>query len=171
MEKNIWLSVIVAVFIVGCAHTHRLEQQPPAVYFDEINKTAQSRKGQIALNSGQACEGRNIHVASDSTSWLDAKAGNKQSVATAEINAIMIKSAGKGAGEGLGIGILAGFASGFLLFMSAGEPCEGCRENLALVFGGIFAVPGGFAGGLIGAAIGSKDKFIMPNATEQPSNK
>lgn len=106
-------------------------------------------------------------MAPDSTSWVDAKVGNKQSVATSEINTIMIKSFGKGSGEGLGIGILSGFASGFLLVMSWADPCDGC-EGIAIAFGGIFSGAGGLVGALTGAAIGSKDKFIMPKASEQP---
>ncbi|MGH7457182.1 MAG: hypothetical protein ACRENG_37885 [bacterium] len=172
MKKTNCLFIAVVSLVIGCAHTHRLEQRPLPAYFDEINKTAQGRKGQIALKSGQVFEGRNLLVAADSASWFDAKTGNNQSVATSEINAIMIKSSGKRSGEGLGIGILSGFASGFLLVMSKADPCEGCnREGLAVIVGGIFAVPGGLIGGLTGAAIGSTDKFIMPNATEPSSNK
>ncbi len=172
MKKTTWVSIIVAAFVFGCAHTHRLDQRPPAAYFDEINKTAQNRKGQIALKSGQVFEGRNLLVASDSTSWLDAKAGDKQRVATSEIKTIVIKNYGKGGLEGLGLGTAVGFVAGFLLTVSADDPCSGCdRTSFGVLIGGIFAVPGGLVGGLTGAASGGKDRFIMPNTPAPSSNK
>jgi hypothetical protein len=88
-------------------------------------------------------------------------------VATSEIGTVVIKKRGRGALEGLGIGILAGAVTGALIGFASGDDDPQTvflpltAEEKALEGGIVLGGAGGLLGLPIGAAVGSKDKFVL----------
>jgi len=144
--------------------------------FDDINAVSKDRKGQIILVNGVGYTGRSFHLADDSTHWRDLNTNESQSISTSQIHAIAIKKSSRGAWEGFGLGLLAGAVSGVVIgLMSGDESASGVLElgilrigpfpssegGNALGYGIVFGGLGGLVGLPIGAATGSKDKFVL----------
>ena len=161
-------AIIIAATIItsGCTHLRTFKT------YDDINTVAKDRKGQIILINGRGHAGRDFHLANDSTHWRDLDTNKAQSISTSQIQEISIKKSGRGAWEGFGLGLLAGAVSGVVIgFVSGDDPGanEPGLQNLfantagekALGYGVVFGGLGGLVGLPVGAATGSKDKFVL----------
>jgi hypothetical protein len=167
MKPRYIIIIALAVFTSRCTHLRQVQS------FDEINKVAAGKPARVTLTDGRVLSGKGLQMATDSTSWLDSTTGRKQSIVTTEIDKVVIKKRGRGALEGLGMGVLAGAVIGFAL--GDDPPCEpypndlfGIGQSLCEGFrlsAGEKALAGAGGGGLwgmiIGAAVGSKDKFVL----------
>ena len=159
-------AMIMAATIItsGCTHLRTFKT------YDDINVVSKDRKGQIILVDGRGYDGRDFHLAEDSTHWRDLKTNKAQSISTSQIRELHIKKKGRGAWEGFGIGLVAGAATGALIGSAngddpgVGEPghdiFSATAEEKAVGYG----VLGGLLGGLIGLPVGAstgKDKFVL----------
>lgn len=151
----------LAVFASRCTHIRQVHS------FDDINKAAAGKLASMTLTNGQVLSGKGLQMAMDSTFWLDKATGRKQSIATSEIGKVVIKKRGRGALEGLGIGILTGAVTGALIGFASGDDDPKTvflpltAEEKALGGGIVLGGAGGLLGLPIGAAVGSKDKFVL----------
>ena len=115
MKTRYIIIIALAAFTSKCTHIRH------PFTFDDINQAAEGKKAHIALTNGSVFNGKNIQIAHDSTSWLDFNTGNIQSIATSQINNIVLKKSGRGALEGFGIGILSGAVTGALIGFASGD--------------------------------------------------
>jgi hypothetical protein len=173
MRKSFLLILLVCASALGCAHTHRRNQQPPEKYYEEINRAAQDRTSRIILQNEERHLGNEVKVAIDSTSWTEASTGSRRITATAQIREIQMVNRGKGAWEGFRTGFLVSFIPmGLCTGYLAQELCEDeCDGEFAQGF-----LAGGFLGGgsvglllgaPIGAAIGNKDKYVLSSISSK----
>lgn len=168
MTKVNQFLIVVALFIVGCAHTHRLSQPPTAVDFDEFNKIAKGRKGQIVLLDGRKFSGYDIRVAPSTTSWRDSARTITKNIPTSEINKIQFGNRGRGALEGFGVGVLIGGASAILLGLTSGGGEEFSPITTGVILAIYIGMPAGAVlGTIIGTSVGSKDVFVLADSVAQ----
>ena len=155
------LIIITVVFVSNCTHVRR------PFTFDDVNKAGIGKKTYIALTSGRVFNGKSIRITHDSTSWLDFRTDDTQSISTSQIKSIIVKKSGRGALEGFGIGVLSGAVIGAVIgFLSGDDDPQTVfmpytAEEKALGYGVVLGGAGGLLGVPIGAAVGSKDKFVF----------
>lgn len=161
MKPREVMIIALAVFTSQCTHIRQVHS------FDDINKAAAGKPASMTLTNGRVLSGKGLEVAIDSTFWLDSVTGRKQSIATSEVGKVVIKKRGRGALEGLGIGILTGAVTGAVIGFASGDDDPKTvflpltAEEKALGGGIVLGAAGGLLGLPIGAAVGSKDKFIL----------
>ncbi len=175
-KKTISALLIVSLlsWTVGCSHTHFVTQEPVIGQYDEINKEAKGRKGQMVLLSGDSFYGENIHVSSTLTFWTVPGIGTEKAFATSDINEIVFRH--RNVGLGLGLGLLIGGTVGAAVgALAHGTKIKQRRiggdiglggftdEQLVIIGGVLGAVAGGVVGLLIGAKTVSKDRFVLSN--------
>ncbi len=164
--RNFFLLTVTLFLCSGCTHLRTFKT------YDDINAVSKDRKGQIILVNDRGFAGRDFHLADDSTRWRDLNTNEAQSISTSQIREIKIKKSGRGAWEGFGLGLLAGVVSGVVIgFVSGDDPGAGeqglqdlfanTAGEKALGYGVVFGGLGGLVGLPVGAATGSKDKFIL----------
>jgi hypothetical protein len=167
------LSIIISstLFFSACTHIRK-----PLV-FDDINKMTTGKHANVSLLNGRVLSGSDIQIARDSTFWRDLTTNKKQSIATSEVSNIIIKKSDRGALEGAGLGLLFGGVAGAVIgFASGDDPGVGkggfeeivayTAGQKAFGYGIVLGGAGGLLGLYIGAAVGSKDKFVV-NASKQ----
>lgn len=160
--KTRYIVIISAIiFVSNCTHIRR------PFLFDDINKAGIGKKVGITLTNGCVFNGKSIQITHDSTSWLDSNTKNTQSIATSQIKSTVLKKSGRGALEGLGLGILSGAITGALIGFVSGDDdpqtvfLPYTAEEKAVGYGVVLGAAGGLLGLPIGAAVGSKDKFLF----------
>lgn len=155
--------VVLGLFILGCAHTHRSHKKPLAEYYDQINGAADAREGRIVLVSGESFQAGKFRVTSDSTSWITIGTWKKQTVPTTAVKEIVVKNSTQGAAEGSlirGVSALVLVPVFFMIWLS-GDDLEGNGSEGP----GLFSVASGPLIGLIaGMVITHRDKFMMPDS-------
>jgi hypothetical protein len=167
MRKLVLPLLAFSTFLLAsCTHLRTFKT------YEDINTVSKDRKAQIILVNGRGYEGRDFHLAEDSTQWRDLNTNKAQSISTSEIREISIKNSGRGAWEGFGLGLLAGAATGAVIgFASGDDPGANGHgfETLfahtagekALVYDVVTGGGGGLLGVVIGSSTGSKDKFVL----------
>jgi hypothetical protein len=166
MNPRYAIIIAATVIAAGCTHLRTFKT------YDDINAVSKDRKGQVILVDGRAYDGRDFHLAEDSTHWRDLNTKKMLSLSTSQIREIRIKKKGRGAWEGFGIGLVAGTAIGAVIgFADGDDPGVGepghdlfsaTAEEKAVGYG----VFGGLLGGLIGLPVGAStgnDKFVLQN--------
>jgi hypothetical protein len=155
--------IVSAILICGCVHTKHIGQDPSEDVLAEMNRELNGREATIYLKDGRKHPGRDIQVNRDSTYWTSLTQDKPVRVSTAEIERIVIIKCGRGGLEGFAIAAAIGIPIGLGLGSAAAgiadrEDATPVMINGALIVGGIT----GFVFGLpIGAAIGSKDKYLF----------
>ena len=156
---------------VGCIHTQAPTLGEPGGYAS-LNRRAGGQDARVTLADGRLLPAAALQVTPDLTSWIDPASGAVMNVATSEVTAVQFTHRGRGALEGLGIGLLSGAAVGALAGLASGDDDPGIlaftAEEKALLGGAFFGGIGGLLGLPFGAAVGSKDVYVLepppPNA-------
>jgi len=148
------------IVLASCTHLRTYST------LDDINAVSKDRKGLIILANGRGRQGIDFHLAVDSTRWRDLNTNKAQSIPTSQIREISIKKGGRGALEGFALGLLIGFGSGAIVGLVSGSDPENSwfaysAGEKALGYGIVFGGGAGLLGLPIGAATGSKDKFVL----------
>ena len=176
-----FLLLSTLLIATGCTH-----QKPIHVSetdrLTRFNERTADRTATVVMQTGVTHTARSLHVAADSTSWLDSESGRVVSVATSEVTEVRSTSRGRGALNGLITGALLGTAvgvfvgviesqGGFLSGLGSSEPpsageailTEGAR------LGGI----GGLIGLAIGGTVGSEvmNRFDARSRPEIPDDE
>lgn len=174
MKQQSLIIITLSIFIFGCTHTHKINPRSSATILAELNQQLQGQEGTIFLTDMQEFVGSSIQVRNDSVFWVEPSQGEHKRISRSEVRKIILLKRGRGALEGLGIFALIGGVSGGLL--TASYVCgrvEDCDTGGAFLDGAILgAVGAGVVFGLpIGAAIGSRDEYILIAPTDSTSNK
>ncbi|HEX9952767.1 MAG TPA: hypothetical protein VGB53_13425 [Rubricoccaceae bacterium] len=103
--------LLLAVLLAGCVHT-----QPTTLATDagraDLNARTAGRVATLHLQNGRHAV-RDLHIGPDETTWTDRLSGMPQSVPTADVTAVSLRSGRVwhslliGAGIGAGIGVIA----------------------------------------------------------------
>lgn len=167
MINKFGYSFFLMIILLGCAHTHRINQKSRAEYYDQINQAADGKEGRIILVSGETFRAGKFRVASDSTSWINIGTWKKQTVPTSLVNTIEVKNPTQGAVEGC---LITSLASG-LIFPVVYFSIYGFEDQVGNLtpFSG-FGV-GAFIGSLAGMIITHQDKFIINNSAAPSAPK
>ncbi len=168
---------LLVMALTGCVHVRPVDPQA-APSFAELNRQAQKKSATVRLYAEpyavvvRRADGgsrakvidyrevtvRSLQVTPDSTSWLNARTHQLETVSTAQIKEIRFVRRGRGALEGLGIGLLSGAALGAVLGYAA-CPCTswfGEAYGFSRGYGaGVGVRVGGFLGGFLGLLVGS----------------
>jgi len=162
MNPRYAILMAAAIITSGCTHLRTFKT------YDDINTVSKDRKGQVILVDGRAYDGRDFHLADDSTHWRDLNTNKAQSISTSQIREISIKKSGRGAWEGFGLGLASGAALGAVIGLGSGSDPEDASlvfgasaGEKALGYGIVFGAGGGLVGLAAGASTGSKDKFVL----------
>jgi hypothetical protein len=139
----------------GCSSTELIHPTPShdGISYSEFNDELRSSQLTVELMDRRSFLAREIHIASDSTSFLDVGTDVKLMIPTAHIKQITMEDRAAGRSRGLLAGALAGGIGGMAIAISTGISVSDYPWSAAIL-GGI--VGGGvFIGGLVGGAIGS----------------
>jgi len=173
------LLFLIALLIAGtgCAN-QRPVYRGEVLHIDDaervkhLNERTADRAATVVMNSGVSHSAQSLHVAADSTSWLDPSSGRVVSIKTSEIAGVRFKDSGRGAVAGLINGVIIGAALGATLglmnsmgggsgdgFFSSEErtPVGESVLTVGATLGGI----GGLIGLVTGAASGGEEVYRL----------
>ncbi|NQT24007.1 hypothetical protein HQ585_01495 [candidate division KSB1 bacterium] len=157
----ILLIIALVISITQCTHLKNFST------LDEVNEAIAGKKATLTLFDKEKIVGKDVQVFPDSTVWSDSKLNKKQSIATSEINHIILRNHLRGALEGLWKGALIPGGIGFVIGLSDGDDTSGfwrmTAGEKALMGFVLFGAPGAVLGSLFGAANGSNNKYIINN--------
>lgn len=182
--------IMPALFMSGCASTRIVEPNAPTAVFEKIKHDTRKRDAKMTLTSGETLNARNIQFTQDSTVWMNAQTGKRQTVSTTEVRKIVIKKSR--ALRGFRIGALVGVPVGVLIAgsLNSESSSDSCRspnpltcigagigEGFAETFSAVekiiavtgAAAVGGLAGLVIGVGVGSKETYQFTQSKEQSS--
>jgi hypothetical protein len=154
--KTLSRLLIFLILFSGCSTTSLV--QTDHLTSDELNKKINGKQGLIMLTKNGEIKAKNIQVDIDTTSYIDLKTQNRNSMPTSRIVQINIKKRGKGALQGLGIGFLSGACIGSILCIKWGDETDVPCMLVVPPFFGVFAM---LPSTLLGTLIGSTEKYIL----------
>jgi hypothetical protein len=171
MLKRLLSKILIGsvIFLCGCVHTKHIGQDSSAAELAEMNRELNGREATIYLKDGSKQPGKDIQVNRDSTSWITLTQDKPVEVSTPEIERIVIIKRGRGALEGFCI--TAPIFAPFGALLGAGiASIDETRTNMtgpAIAGAALAGVGTGIVLGMpIGAAIGSKEKYIVSMPTD-----
>jgi hypothetical protein len=157
MKSLLCILIAMGILFSGCSHTYQINPKSSDNSLAKMNKKLRDEKANLYLKDGQEIVGKNIQVRSDSTSWMEPEQEEHKSIATSQVEQIILVNRVGGAIVGLAGGLLVGgiiFGASFILALSGAAP----------VFE--YGMPIGVAIAIIspirGATGGSKEKYIFP---------
>lgn len=170
--QGLLLLTISTLLLASCVHTRRVSSMDAVI--DEIN---QKRKGDAAVVSLKAAPStrlvaERLELASDSLAWIDKRMA-RHAVELEGLSHVDFVYRGRGALEGLGLGTLSGIALGLLIGLREKDDPPDVflrlrREDKMALDAIVMGVVGAGLGTLVGAVMGSKDRFDF---STEDSNK
>ncbi len=163
MKAQFFILLALTAFIFACMHTRHVAARE----YDGVNEALKGKKVKIMLAEGRGFTGRDVQIAQDSTFWRESKLGGRLSIATSEINYLVLTNRARGAADGFWMGFLiaGGIGLGGRLLNSgeggylrfSDDPFE---DALATAFfaGTLYGLVLGLP---IGAAVGSNERFVF----------
>jgi hypothetical protein len=115
MRINSILLLLLVATLVGCGSVREVRTQDAAtIEASRVNKATRGKLARVHLRDGEKIYAVGIHVAPDSTSWLDPQSAQYTVVPTSDVGRVTVMRAGQGALVGIGTGIVLGVATGIL---------------------------------------------------------
>jgi hypothetical protein len=159
---------IITFLLSGCTSVHLIE--PNEASYSKTNSELQGKKVQITLTNGETIKAEQIEITDHAISYDNPDLQSKQTVPISEVNEITFKNRGKGARTGFAIAAAIGAPTGALLsYVGAAVAEEEDPGSIEILAWGalLFGVGTGLVLGMpIGAAIGSKDKYLFTIPTD-----
>ena len=149
------ISLISLVFVVftGCVHTHTLRQTEQD--YAALNNRAQQQDATIVLDDGQRFAAKALHMATDSTSWINPETGEDEVVSTTEVDNIRFNPKEISVLTGLVAGAMGGMLAGGAIGYAMGDDPPGTwmrssARDKAQFMGFLVGVPGALLGLIYG---------------------
>jgi hypothetical protein len=163
------LAVLSVILLFGCTHNHIIKKDEPKDY-QTPNQLAAKYRAYVIMTKGNYKIAEKLHIAPDTTSWIDPANQQAVMVPTRDICRIIFERPGKGAAEGLGIGAVSSAFTGIVFGYIFGYTREDDEDELfhtaedraivgSVVFGVYGAVLGAGIGALAGALRGSRERY------------
>jgi len=169
MKAIRFISLVSAIVLTGCVHTHTLRQTEQD--FASLNKRAQKQNATVVLNDGQRFTVEALHLAVDSTSWINPETGAYEVVSTTDVNSIRFNAREMSAITGLAVGAMGGLLLGGAIGYALGDDSPGTwmrwsARDKAQVMGLLVGVPRA----LIGLAFGMGEDVYRPVYVSEQGN-
>jgi hypothetical protein len=150
------LSTCIAM-LTGCSSTTLIQpaDSRDGLSYTEFNLEMQSSQVSVELNDQRSFIAREIHVARDSTRFLDVRTDASVTIPTPDINNITVRDEAAGRSRGMLLGAVAGGLISIGLITAFNLVGSQWADLWNYAFGGGMTVAGVLVGGLTGGAIGS----------------
>lgn len=156
--KTLSTILLAALTASGCASVHHIRRpEDAAAAYSEINRRAERRDARVTLTSGETVHARRLQMSADSSTWLNARAGQPLRVATQDIQKVQFLNRDTGTLMGAGIGALGG-----ALLMGAVMRADGYDWDASLAIAGAVTPFSALPGALIGATRGNRKVYRFP---------
>ena len=166
--NKFYVTVVAFLYLIGCTHTKQFSS------YDEINSYTEGKIVQIKLYDEKIIKGKNIHLSTDSTFWVDTKNKNTYKLPTSEIIAIRTINRPQGANTGFISFTIFGVIVGVLTYLTAdfSDCWLFCEGEVILIGSAMGTTLGIFVGIPMGALIGSKNVYyVNPNLSSSETTK
>jgi hypothetical protein len=167
MRGMFCIFVVSTILLAGCTSHHFVQDQE--FFYRKINKEFEGKQGSIKLASGQTMKGKNIKVARDSTSWVEAHAQSKRVFPTSEVIEIRIQNRVRDTVGGVLYGLIGGSLGGAFCGLVLGSTTQFStgRVEVSTMNGLIYGLASGATVGLVwGVAGGYTDIYFLNTPTD-----
>jgi hypothetical protein len=161
IKTTLSLIVVLTFLFSGCTSVHLME--PSEASYSKTNSELQGKKVQITLTNGETIKAEQIEITDHAISYNNLDLQSRQTVPVSKVNEITFKNRGRSALAGFAIGAFIGAPIGALLSYVGAAVSEHPDPGSKAIPGAlVYGVGTGLVLGLpIGAAIGSKDKYMF----------
>ena len=165
------LAVLLVLLVAsGCVSTRSVPAGPGARV--EVNRLVAGRPATLFLADGRSAQTRGLHLAADTTTWIDERTGAFERAATADVRAVHRRNRGRGAVRaGLTAAVVAGVTTAIYSFNAL--QADGCTSGLVDPCGveanALLSAAAGTAVGLVaavpaalvGAVVGELEEVVV----------
>lgn len=171
--------LFMVCFLTGCSRNIMVNPENADIHLLRIKQNGQKYSGTVLFHNGKLVSMKEFWASGDSVYFKDKNSDKNMKASMKDIDAIKFIMHGKGAMDGLCLGILVGGVSGFGIGLSAGDdpPSSGFQimrltaEEKGMISGVALGLVGGFVGIIGGAAVGSKENYVMSHPENVKSEK
>ncbi|HEX7070864.1 MAG TPA: hypothetical protein VF190_08665 [Rhodothermales bacterium] len=122
MRYKTLLLVLVVATLAGCGSVREVHtNDTSAIEASRVNSATRGKLVRVHLRDGSKAYAVGVHVAPDTTSWLDPAKATYIAVPTSDVGKVTLMRAGQGALVGLGTGIVLGVGTGILRAQLEGD--------------------------------------------------
>jgi hypothetical protein len=163
------LILLIALTATGCSSTRAFQADRDV----DINRRFGTEVVTLHFTDGTDVRARALHLAPDTTTWIDRATGTLQAAATADVLAVERTQRGRGAWQGA---LIAGLGTAILTSAAVHADLNDsdwgdCREGasglncakplLAVGLGTLAGAAASMPGAALGALIGSRERVVL----------
>ncbi len=159
--------ILLTLLMAGCGSVRNVQTTDHAtIEASRVNRATRGKLARVHMHDGAKTYGLGVHVAPDSTSWLDPQSAEYRAVATDDVSRVTIVRAGQGALVGLGAGLVIGVATGIYRAQSEGDDPTGgvsskTQSEKMLIYPLAHSAYASLVTVPLGAIIGRKNTFRL----------